>query len=152
MSDPKRLRIVKAIATRLAAIDGTGLYHTNTGHLVVRGKPKFLPEQLPACAVFGSVATADTERGDRAKALGQVDIEAHALIGDDHAEDVACWLLADIARAMELAEDERLGGLLQGKLSWESDEIIYPEESATTVSVRVTYNIPHVRHYGDPDT
>lgn len=151
MSDPKRLRIVKAVQTRLAAIDGNGLYHTNLGHLVRRGKPNFSPDELPACAVYGSDSTAETEQGERAKVLAQVYIEAHALIGNDHGEDVACRLLADIARAMELTGDERMGGLLQDRLSWESDEIIYPEESDTTVSVRVTYNIPHVRHYGDPD-
>jgi hypothetical protein len=152
MSDPKILAILKAVAARLDVIDGDGLYHTRLGQLVVRGKPVFSDDQLPACACYLTPRTIEDERGDRAKVAAQVVIEAHALIADNHPEDVATQMLADICRAVELQNDPRLGGLITERISFAADEIIYPEESGGVVSVSVSYDIPHIRHYGDPES
>ena len=151
MSDPKLLTIIKAIETRLLAIDGSGLFHTDIGATVVRGKRNFQSDELPACCCYLLPRTFDEAPGhaDRLKVDSTIVIEAHGATGA-HPEDTAISMLADIQRAIEL-EDDTLGGLVVGKLQYQGDAISYPEDLGKHVSVQVLYSVPHVRFYGDPD-
>ena len=148
MSEPKLLQITKTIQNRLEAINGNGSFYHNLTK-IERTKRQFAEEELPAGIVLlgGRQVSPDLEAG-RSKLSASVSIELYALIGSRESEDVAIELLADIQRAVEL-EDTYLSGLLRMPLTFESDSILYPEESGETVGVRVDYVINHVRHYGE---
>jgi|GEM_PF-6312965 len=150
MSDPKLLTIIKAIETRLLAIDASGLFNTDIGSTVVRGKRNFQSDELPACCCYLLPRTFEDApaHGDRLKMDATVVVESHGATGD-HPEDTAILMMADIQRAIEL-EDETLGGLVIGKLQYQGDAISYPDDGGKHVSVQVQYAIPHMRHYGDP--
>lgn len=145
----KLLSILKAIQSRLEAVDGTGSFNTKIGQTVIRGQRQFSENELPASVCFMPGRSVEAEAGERAKLGSTVVIESHHTTGE-HPEDTAIEMLADIQRAVEL-EDDTLGGLLRGRLSFVSDLISYPEDAGSYVSVQVVYSIPHVRHYGDPD-
>ena len=152
MSEPKLLRIVKAVAGRLSSIDGTGQYYTKVGNSVVRcnSTRQFSESELPACVCYLTPRTVGAESFEEQKINSQIVIEAHHTIGA-HAEDTAVEMLADIQRAVE-TDDITLGCLVLKRLSFAGDAIFYPEDAGNYVTVQVLYDVNHIRCYGDPDT
>ena len=148
MSEPKLLSIVKTLSDRLKVIDGSDPYYTAIGSTVVRGKRQFSESELPACACYLAPRSVEDGKGDQQKINAQLIIEAHHTVGD-HPEDTAIYMLADIQRAMELA-DETVGGKVLNRVDFAGDAITYPEDAGKTVAVQVAYDIDHIRTYADP--
>lgn len=155
MNAPKLQRILVAISDRLSQINTGDGYYTNAGQQVVRGQHSLDHTCLPGVSI--SLETRASRDALKRNAIvdATVVVEALAEIKAEPAEDVAVYMAADIQRALE-SDDRTLGGLLvadsAGGLTWQTDEIIYPEASETQVGVRVTYAIPHIRRPGDPIT
>lgn len=146
---PKLLTALKAIETRLKAIDGSGDFFSEIGQTVYRGQRTFNEDELPVCACYLTPREPIEEQGERMKVVGSVVIEAHMMAGESP-EDDAIYMLADIQRAIELADDKRLGGVLYDGLVFEAESIAYPSDGSNVVSCSVSYSLPTVRHYGDP--
>lgn len=157
MSDPKLISIMKAIQAKLSNIDGTGDYYTTAGRLVIRGRLRFNPDELPAIAIFFGPRSNEEQIGPRSRALNTLIIEIHASLSESrpddngvrHPEDLGIKLLADIQRSLEGA-NPKLDGLLSRPMQWIEDAIFYPEDSADRVSARRIYQLPHVVGWGDP--
>lgn len=151
---PKLLRILEAVSLRLDAIRIGSGYYTDAGQQVQRGQQSLDPSCLPGVAVYCTGRQAQESVRSNAMASCALVVEALSTYTGDHPEDVACMLAADIHRAVE-ATDRTLGGLLltdaTGGITWQSDEIVYPESSDPLVGVRVTYACLHLRRPGDPE-
>ena len=70
----------------------------------------------------------------------------------DDPDDIALDMLADIQKAIELEDDERLGNLLQSKIELLSDKVIYPKDTQDIVVSVAEYSIDYIRYYGKPDS
>jgi len=149
VSDPKLLSIIKVFHTRLATIDGTGDFYSTIGASVTRGQQHYNPNDLPSCAVFLGPRSKSSKTEARSKLDTSVIIEAHIAFASGNPEDTGIEVLSDIQRAVETS-DSSFGGLLVGNVTFHRDEISYPENAGNIVSVRVEYEIPHIRRYGDP--
>lgn len=155
MSDPKILRIMKEISNRLADVRIAAGYYTNAGQQVVRGQHALDSSVLPGFALWLDGNSTAQALQQRAQADAEIVIEAVAKFsGDDEPENIALYLAADISKAIE-GTDRTLGGLLftdterQG-ITWQSEEIYYPEDTDNQVGVRVSYAAPYIRRPGDP--
>lgn len=154
MIEPKLLRILMAISTRLADVRMANGYYTDAGQQVVRGRYSLDHTVLPGMAVWMESNDPSQSLQQRARADGVLVVEATAAYNNEEPEDMACYLAADINKALE-TDDRTLGGLLisdkdgQG-VTWQGDEIIYPENENNLVGVRVSYAVPHIRRAGDP--
>lgn len=152
-TSPKLMRILQAVSNRLTQIRMASGYYTDAGQQVVRGQYTLDHTQLPGCAVYlASRSPVGTPRG-ASNCDAELVIEVIATFGDEHPEDLATMLAGDVQRAIE-STDRTLGGLLSasenGGITWQGEEIYYPENSDKQVGVRVTYAAPHIRHSGDP--
>ena len=160
MADPKLLQIVKAIQTRLTAIDGTGDYYTNFNGNIIRGRVFFNDDELPGISIFTGEATSEENIGERTRVSQSISIEAHQAIakaepdanGIRHPEDIAIKMLADISRAMQPADrlEQRLGGLLNRIVTFETKSVVYPTDHSERVGCLITFTIPHSEAWGDP--
>lgn len=151
MADPKLLRILKEIQTRLQVINGLDPYFTRIGHNVGRGRRRWEPDEIPACSVFLNPRRIEEDITERQRLTASITIDAiMALTDHQEAEDWAVYMLADIQRAIETT-DRTLGGLVVKSIAWESDTISYPETDRKKIAVQCVYSIPHVRPYGNPN-
>lgn len=152
MSQPKLLRILDAVATRLTTIAPAGGFYTDIGARVRRDRREPTLGELPCVVVYSGERLAAETKNRRARCELAITVIAYA-DGYPDAEAIGVELLADIQRAIETT-DNTLGGLLsseRGGLAFASDEIFLPEIGASAVGARVTYTAPHVRNAGDPE-
>ena len=153
---PKLLRILDAIAARLPAIDGTGDYQTTIGASVRRTRVQPSESHIPCCLVYLDARESD-KRSASGKAIvtATVVVEGYVARTSADEEATAMDVLSDIQRAMEDDTDFSLGGLLavsNGGLTWQRDEILYPDSGESVIGARVEYLIAHQRKPGDPET
>ena len=155
MSAPKLSRILSTIATRLAAIDGTGSYTTAIGNDVQRTRIAPVIDDVPCCIVY-----LDSRTAERKSSTGKTGVAANLIIegyvmrtgSDDEGQGID--VISDIQTAAEDPDDMNLSNLLlsqAGGMTWERDEILYPDKGESIVGGRVEYSIPHLRVHGDPE-
>lgn len=149
MNDPKLLRIVKEIQTRLETINGLDPYFTTIGNQVVRGRRQFNFDELPGTLLTLAPRELDESVENRAAMTASIYIEGYAKRPSENPEDYAIYMITDIAQAIE-QRDRSLGELVLNGIAWERDEIYYPDDAGDIVVARVEYSIPHIRWYGDP--
>ncbi len=147
----KLQRIIDAVADRLAVINTGAGYYTDIGNSVFRNQRDPQENELPCCLVFFGERAAETQQCENIRTAMTITVIGYTERLSD-SEDQGTQILADIQRAVELADDT-LGGLLRGQfgLAFVSDEIFMPEVGANAAGARVTYSAPHVRIYGDPE-
>lgn len=142
MPAPKRLRIVNAIADRLATI----------GHVIFRDRREPQAPELPCILVWSNERTLEEARNRRALTEFTVTVAGYRRLDENDSETIGNEILSDIMAAVEL-EDETLGGLVtrQPGLSFVSESIFLPEAGENVVAAEITYSAPHVRIDGDPE-
>ena len=149
MSDPLALQIIDGIATRLAAIDGTGDFHT-APTAVYQGNRTLDDDEL-ALVVFSGKEKGGDASHPRIAAELEVHVEGqHPLADKEDGERQANLLIADVQRAVELA-DRTLGGLARRFVKYAGRVVAYPQDGARLVHVRVSYNVGYHRTFGNPD-
>lgn len=149
MSEPTAYQIVMEIGHRLAAIDGTGAYHTDAGQRLYRGRMLFDPQHdsFPLLTVQGLEAKETTNDGGYRYTEEQtVVVDGHTRIDPDHPQDALHDLLADIKRGMNPSTP--LPGAL--RVRYQGWEIFDAEIDSYIGSVRVTYTVAYVEAYGQP--
>jgi len=159
MSAPKLERILNAVAARLSAIDGSGNYVTRIGCNIRRSRVEPGKDDLPCALLFLDARTSNERSADGAQARVSCTLVVEGYVprpADGNDENAGIAVLSDIQRAMELTAGDRIGGLLiyndkYTGLSWERDEVLYPNIGGAAVGGRVEYQIPHLRIQGDPE-
>lgn len=152
MSAPKLSRILSVFATRLAAINGAGVFDTCIGERVYRSQRIPTETDIPCVLVYlNSRERSEQARGGRAIFDGTVIVEGYARRTSDD-EGTAISIVSDIQQAVET--DLTLDDLLlisNNGLQCISEEFVYPQDSDSVVGGRVEYSIPHLRIPGDPE-
>jgi len=151
MSGSKVLRILQAVKGRLQAVNQAGGYVTDIGNDVRLTRAQPADIEAPCALVFRNDRTVVETSHAASRCDFTITVEAYAeIVGDEMEAGEA--LIADIQQAVEL-EDETLGGLLtqQYGLTFQSDEIFFPETGANVVGAAVTYSAPHIRKHGNPE-
>lgn len=144
----KWFNIADIIAARLTTITTENGFITDIGENVIRGKGA-IPDGNDGCAVYLNDRTSAEKNGDRQRVTAEIVIEAVTEYTGTP-ELMFTNLLTDIQNAIEI-EDQTLSVLLYGVgLEWVSDNLNYPENNSSKVGVQVVYNIPHIRHFGEP--
>lgn len=151
MPASKLIRIVDAVAARLATIRITAGFNSNIGRNVLRDRMEPGLEEMPCVLVVLGERSVSETRPEAAKADMFITVLAYEQREDD-SEAQGAALLADIQRAVETG-DMTLGGLVRDQygLAWQGDEIFMPEAGQNAVGARVVYSAPHVRKLGDPE-
>jgi len=156
----KLSRIVEAMATRLQAATTASGYATDIGAQIETWPLDTFGPVDPEPDAEASVFLAGRERsdgvaGERHHCTAQVVVEARArLAGAPQTRiGLAGDLLGDIQRAIETGADDGLEQLLKGRgrPEWASEEIDYADASGDFVTVRVLYDVPHIRRRADPE-
>jgi hypothetical protein len=160
-------QILAKLATRLAAIDGTGAMLNDLSGRVFRRRPVYDVDNEPMPAVFitrrgGGDTRTVSSTGSPRRTLSQIEI-VFDIVGivelGEHSGDAAEDLLADIERAIELETDAFIGAaaagerptLLSQELSLVGAQIDPPPPGSNVelIAVGVRCVFPH--KYGDPD-
>jgi len=151
MPASKLIRIVDAVAARLAAITIANGYNTNIGRAVLRDRLEPGLEEMPCVLVVLGERSAAETKTEAARVDMLITVLAYEQ-RDNDSEAQGADLLADIQRAVETG-DMTLGGLVRDQygLTWQGDEIFMPEAGQNAVGARVVYSAPHVRKLGDPE-
>ena len=151
MTDPTLLLITKEIQSRLENIDGEGDYFTRIGSSVERGRRHWNPAEVPCCSIYLGTRTIADTNVSRASMDQEIVIEALSDVEDlTNPEDTSIKILSDIQRAVETT-DRDISHKIIGEIMWVSDVIAYPDNDPSVIGARVTYSIPQIRKYGDPD-
>ena len=143
--------IVDEIAFRVSAIKVSAGYNTDIGKSIKRRPVVEKIEDAPVSGVYlyERQSALSSNGGKRTKTEPVIVVEG-AVSFTGEPLDAILEMMADIQKAVEI-EPQDLDGLLQGDgLVWAGDEYIYPSETSNAVGVAVTYEIPHLRFYGDP--
>lgn len=154
MPAPKTLRILNAVAERLAVISQARGYYSDVGCDIRLDRREPNLEDLPCAQVFLSEGSIEDEQNRRHLVGQSLTVIVYDLANGRETEVVGWQLVADIQSAIE-GEDVTLEGLLIGRrdsLAPESFEIILPESGVNAVAARITYAVPHIRKWGDPES
>jgi len=150
MADPKLMRIMQTLASRLTAIKVVAGFHTNIGQTVERYPRIFNENECPACSIYLSSADQAGLIGNAQKTDPGLVVHASAVYGDEIAEDVAIRMLTDIHRAIEIPSIsiQKNPDIIRqiGEVGW---QISYPENLAGVVSIEVLYQFSYSRKYGE---
>ena len=138
----KALDILDAIYTRAQSVAGITTF--------VKGRRQFNDNELDSLAVYDGARTAEDTQNKRSLVEGLITVEVHANYGVNQPGDVAHGYIRLIRLAIETS-DASLNDLLRKDLQWTGDEITYPEDGSDVVICSVTYSVPHVTEYGNPD-
>jgi len=151
MPEPKLLRIVKDIAARVESIKAMDGFYTDTGTKVIRGDYVFNEEDTPASAVFLQSGENGGAASDGVKTDPVFTIRSsHAVAVNEHAEDLAIKMMADIHKAVEIKAAYEPGPSdLIKRVKEESWQIVYPDNASSMVSVEVNYSFSYSRKYGE---
>lgn len=142
MPEPRRLRLVTAIADRLTA----------AGHTVKRDRQQPMAPELPLMLVFSGERTPAERSNSRTRCDMTISVIGFRLANEE-AEIVGNEILSDIMTAVE-AGDTTLGGLVLGEpggLTFSGEQIFMPEAGEGVVAAEIIYSVPHTRVDGDPD-
>jgi len=153
MAQPKTLRILEAVADRLAVVSQAAGYFSEIGCDVRLDQREPNIEDLPCARVYLSEGVIDERQNDRQAVTQSVNVIAFDRVDTREAEAVGWQLVADIQKAIEL-DDNTIGGLLASAregLAVQSFEVSLPETGANAVAARVTYAVSHIRKSGDPE-
>jgi len=151
MADPKLMRIMQVLATRLKTIKTVDGFNTNIGQTVERYPRVFNENECPACSLYLSSADQGGLIGTAQKTDPGVVIHASSVYVDEIAEDVALRMLTDIHKAIEVRSSSSipLNPDIIRQVSEVSWQIIYPENLAGIVSLEVLYQFSYSRKYGE---
>lgn len=143
---PNTLALVEAFCARLAAINGTGDYHTAAGARVYRGRMLFdaRSDGFPLITVQALSGAEEENNGQKIREVITVAVDGHTRIDRDHPQDALHQLLADIKRAVD--PSTQLPGAQ--KITYEGWEIFDAEIDSYVGSVRVNYLVTHIEAYG----
>jgi hypothetical protein len=143
MPAPKRLRILTAVADRLADLEGDVFLD--------RREPQ--ADELPCYLVFAGDRTAEQTQNRRTRCAMAINVMGFRRLDDGDSEVIGAEILADLMAAIEL-DDDTLGGLVNGvsgALSMVSESVFLPEVGDNVVGAEIVYSAPHIRIDGDPE-
>jgi len=149
MADPKLLRIVKDVASRLSPVLISNGYYTDIGQRIERGNFIFNQENTPAIAVFLQEGSNNSNAANGVATDTGITIRASHVYGEDP-EDLAIKMLADIHKAVEIKQSfSPSASDIVKRLQEDSWQITYPEDASNMVAVEVNYSFNYSRKYGE---
>lgn len=153
MSSPKILRILQAVADRVATIAPSAGFYSDIGIDVRLDQRE--PElcDLPCALVFLSAGEV-VDAQNRRQAIDQsITVIGYAVPGTQGAQVVGWQLIADIQRAVETVDDALVGLINQprGDLIPQSFAVTLPDPGTNAVAAQITYAVPSIRLSGDPE-
>jgi hypothetical protein len=154
MADPISLQILEAIRYRLTKISVAAGYNT-TPCSVRLGTQSVLPEDVADGPVISVFDLGDS--AERSGHLGSHDsrIEIVAVVegvqvnNGAEATESLHLLIQDIHRAVFLAADTRLSGLVLG-VERGDRTVIYPDAGGNLIGVRQEVRVSYLETYGNP--
>lgn len=150
---PKLLRILEAVKTRVEAIRTSSGYTFNIGADVRLDEREPDENDLPCANVWFEPGVIGDVQNERQRVDQTINVVGYVPLTEEGGHADGCRLLADIQRAVEIA-DRNLDGLLLDVLYGiqpQSFDIIQPEKGVNAVAARITYAVPHIRKSGDPE-
>ena len=154
MNDTLIKRVLLAIKTRVEHIAVQDGFHYDVGQHVYLGQRHFdqLEDgQIRVCIYRGKSTAKDDGQPVHALTL-PITVEIHIGVGNDAAaaalaaEDV----VGDLKQALLTDQDRNVRGLVQGRLSLLSDEVLYPDAGSSIAGVRLVLSAGLRETYGDP--
>ena len=140
----KALDIRKEAVTRITAGD--------FADTIIRGKRNFNEHELPAVCIYMSDISVRSAQSNRYAMDAKLVIEYHKSVAEltpDQIDNLADSMLAQVRGAIEVDPRQFPSQILNYPgISYESDDIEYPEAGGNVVAVLVVYQVPHIENHG----
>lgn len=148
------ISIVNEALTRVTAITVAGGFNTNIGNSASIAEKQYNPDEITTDGAVNVYDTEDANEDD--EIVGSelvirmgITVEGHIRVDTGNAVTLAHKLVSDIKKAMLLANDRVMDGLVLD-VRYSGREVSYPSSAGDVVSARVNFYVLYMETYGNP--